>query len=56
MKADLDTLHALLREIETLIAQNEAPDGRCRFDLLRAVVALDFAKTEIEKTIHTEIP
>ena len=52
MKADLDTLHRLLEEIQQLVESNTLPDGSCRFDLLRAVVALGFAKTEIEKTLR----
>ena len=34
-----------------LIKNNETEDGTFRFDEFRAMVALDFAKTEIEKTI-----
>lgn len=52
MNADLETLHWLLEEIRQLVESNVTPDGRCRFDLLRAVVALSFAKTEIEKTLQ----
>lgn len=51
MKADKETMYALLREIEALIRENENEDGTYRFDLVRAVVALDFVKTEITKTI-----
>ena len=51
MNADKETLNKLLKEIETLITENEKEDGTYQFDVFRAVVALDFAKTEIEKTI-----
>lgn len=51
MNADLETLHRLLEEIRQLVKNNVTADGRCRFDLLRAAVALDFAKSEIEKTL-----
>lgn len=51
MKADRETLKSLLEDIETLIRENENEDGSFRFDIVKAVVALDFAKTEIEKTI-----
>ena len=51
MKADRETLKSLLKDIETLIRENENEDGSFRFDIVKAVVALDFAKTEIEKTI-----
>lgn len=30
---------------------NETEDGAFRFDEIRAMVALDFARTEIEKTL-----
>ena len=51
MKADREKLNTLLEEIRILIETNEKEDGTYRFDIVRAVVALDFAKTEIEKTI-----
>ncbi len=40
-----------LRQIERIIQENEKPDGTFRFDAVRAEIALDFAKTEIEKSI-----
>ena len=46
-----DKIYELLKQIHILIKENENADGTFRFDSLRAVVALDFAKTEIEKTI-----
>lgn len=51
MEANKETLEALVKDIQTLIRENENEDGSFRFDIVRAVVALDFAKTEIEKTI-----
>lgn len=45
-------IYELLEQIHNLIKENENDDGTFRFDSLRAVVALDFAKTEIEKTIN----
>lgn len=51
MEANKETLEALLKDIQTIIKENENEDGSFRFDLMKAVVALDFAKTEIEKTI-----
>lgn len=53
MKANKETMYALLKEIQALIAENENADGTCRFDMVRVVAALDFVKTEIEKTIST---
>lgn len=47
-----EKLYELLKQIQTLIEENENEDGTFRFDSLRAVVALDFAKTEIAKTIQ----
>ena len=46
-----DKIYELLEQIKSLVKENENQDGSFRFDTLRAIVALDFAKTEIEKTI-----
>ena len=51
MEADKEMLNRLLNEIQELVKENEIEDGTYRFDLLKAVIALDFAKTEIEKAI-----
>lgn len=51
MNADKEQLYALLEEIKDIIEQNETENGIFRFDITRACVALDFAKTEIIKTI-----
>ncbi len=51
MEANKETLEALIKDIQDLILENENEDGSFRFDIVRAVVALDFVKTEIEKTI-----
>ena len=51
MAADKEKLESLLKEIAALIRENEEPDGSFRCDVVKAVVALDFAKTEIEKSI-----
>lgn len=51
MSEDKKMLERLLAELQDLIEQNENPDGTFRFDICRAKVALEFAKTEIEKTI-----
>ena len=51
MNADKEKLYELLEEIKVIIEQNETEDGTFRFDITRACVALDFAKTEISKTI-----
>ena len=40
-----------LKDIKEIIEQNETEDGSFRFDIVRACVALDFAKTEISKSI-----
>lgn len=53
MDTDKEKLDTLLEEIRDLIKENEKEDGTYRFDIVRAIVALDFAKTEIEKTIRT---
>ena len=51
ISADRDKIYELLEELTTLIKENENEDGTFRFDAMRAAVALDFAKTEIEKTV-----
>lgn len=50
-KLQHDKIYALLNEIKILIEENENEDGSFQFDAVRAMVALDFAKTEIEKTV-----
>lgn len=49
--SEREKIYTLLDEIRTLVEENEREDGTFRFDSLRALVALDFAKTEIAKTI-----
>ena len=51
MSSNKEKIYELLNEIEALIKNNETEDGTFRFDEVRAMVALDFARTEIEKTI-----
>lgn len=51
---DRDKMFGLLTDIRSLIEGNGNPDGTFRFDTLRAIIALDFAKTEIEKTISEQ--
>ena len=53
---DRDRILGLLEEIHSLVEENGNADGTLRFDALRAMVALDFAKTEIEKMISGQIP
>jgi hypothetical protein len=48
-----EKIYALLDEIRTLIEENEKEDGTFRFDPVRALIALDFAKTEIARTIDS---
>ena len=48
---DRDRILGLLEEIHSLVEENGNADGTLRFDALRAMVALDFAKTEIEKMV-----
>ncbi len=51
MKTEKERLFELLTSIQTLIEENENPDGTFNFDAVRAEVALDFTRAEIEKTI-----
>ena len=48
---DRDRILGLLEEIHNLVEENGNADGTLHFDALRAMVALDFAKTEIEKMV-----
>lgn len=52
MGTDKERLYRQLKEIQDLIDCNENEDGTYRFDILRAQVALEFAKTEIEKSVE----
>ena len=51
MGSNKEKINELLGEIEALIKNTETEDGTFRFDEVRAMVALDFARTEIEKTV-----
>lgn len=51
-----EKIYALLDEIRTLIEENEKEDGTFRFDPVKALIALDFAKTEIARTIDSPGP
>ena len=53
---DRDRILGLPEEIHNLVEENGNEDGTLRFDELRAIVALDFAKKEIEKMISGQIP
>ena len=52
MKAEKEKLYMLLAEIHDLVVQNEKEDGSFYFDIVKAMVVLDFAKTEIQKSIQ----
>lgn len=49
--SDKEKVYALLNEIKALIEENEE-DGTFRFDSVRAMIALDFAKTEIIRSVE----
>ena len=49
--SEREKIYSLVDEIRTLIEENDKEDGTFRFDPIRAMIALDFAKTEIAKTI-----
>lgn len=53
MGSNKDRIYELLDSIQALIKNNEAEDGTFYFDEVRIMVALDFVKTEIEKTMTT---
>ena len=48
---NLDKKKVIAAKAFKLIKNNETEDGTFRFDEVRAMVALDFARTEIEKTV-----
>ncbi|MDO4286388.1 MAG: hypothetical protein Q4C40_01525 [Eubacteriales bacterium] len=52
MGTDKEKLYICLKELRELIDRNENEDGTYRFDVLRVQVALEFAKTEIEKSVE----
>lgn len=52
--SEREKIYSLVDEIRTLIEENEKEDGTFRFDPIRAMIALDFAKTEIAKTIDAQ--
>lgn len=52
--SDKEKIYALLHEIKALIEENEKEDGTFRFDSVRAMIALDFAKTEIMRSIEKD--
>ncbi len=54
--SDKEKIYALLNEIKALIEGNEKEDGTFRFDSVRAMIALDFAKTEIMRSVEKNDP
>ena len=51
MDINKEMLLETLEDIRKIIIENEKPDGSLGIDTTRAMVVLDFAKTEIKKTI-----
>lgn len=49
-----DELTALTEEIQRLVRENIQPDGSCKFDPVRVKIALEFVKTEIQKSVDQE--
>lgn len=49
---EYEELMALVRKTEELIEKNHNPDGSVQFDKLRGRMALEFAFTEIQKSIQ----
>ena len=52
MSKEKENILKLLEELTDLIKNNEKEDGTFAFDPVKAQVVLDFAKTEIEKSIQ----
>lgn len=53
MMTEKEQIHSLLNEIHEMIEKNETEEGTFRFDAVRIMVALDFVKKEIEKSVAT---
>ena len=51
MNTEKEKIYRILDEIRDLIQNNENTDGSFQFDVVRVLVALDFVKTEILKSI-----
>ena len=51
MNTKKEKLYRILDEIRDLIQNNTNTDGAFQFDVARVLVALDFVKTEILKSI-----
>ena len=51
MNFSKDRIYELIDEITWLVKNNERADGSFRFDPVRAVIALEFVKMELEKSI-----
>ena len=52
MNIDKENLYGVIDEIRRLISDNEKSDGSLGIDVVKAKVVLEFAKSEIEKTIR----
>lgn len=51
MNHEKDAVLKAMEELTTLIKTNINEDGACSFDAVKAQVVLDFAKTEIQKSV-----
>lgn len=51
MDFNKDTLLEVLEDIRKTIIESEKPDGSLKIDAKMAMVALDFARTEIKKSV-----
>ena len=51
MDFNKDTLLEVIEDICKIIIESENPDGSLKIDAKMAMVALDFARTEIKKSV-----
>ena len=51
MDFNKDILLEVLEDIRKTIIESENPDGSLKIDVKMAMVALDFARTEIKKSV-----
>lgn len=51
MEKEKEMMYQYLQEIKECIDEHEQADGSYSFDVKRVLAALDFAKSELEKSI-----
>lgn len=52
MEKEKEMMYKYLRDIKECIDEHEQADGSYSFDVKRVLVALDFTKSELEKSVQ----